>query len=950
MNTIETFVRRPVATCLLTLGIALAGMIAFRLLPVSPLPQVDYPTIMVSASLPGASPETMAATVATPLERALGHIAGVTEMTSRSSQGSATVILQFDLSRNIDSAAREVQAALNAARSILPSSLTSNPSYRKINPADSPVLILALTSKYRSRGEMYDFATTLLAQKIAQIKGVGDVSVNGGALPAVRVEINPSQLNAYGISSTTVRNAIASTNANTAKGFVEEGPMRWQIAANDQALTAKEYKPLIVAYRNGAPVHLSDIATVTDSVENLRNYAVFNGEPSVLLDITRQPEANIIETVDAVKAMLPVLRASLPADVDMQISSDRSLTIRSSLHEVELTLIISVLLVTLVVFLFLRDVRATLVPAIAVPVSLIGTFVVMYFAGFSLNNLSLMALTIATGFVVDDAIVVMENITRHMENGMSRFEAVIHGAREVSFTVVSMSLSLISVFIPILLMTGIVGRLFREFAVSLSVAIIISLIVSLTTTPTMCARLLRVRHPAPAQAARPPGLIARFLRGIVHGYEQSLHWALAHKPFMLGILIATIGLNGYLYVIIPKGFFPQQDTGMLGGGIQGDQSSSFLLMRGKVQQFEKLVRADPAVETVSASADRGRFGGASGRLNVSLKPKAERDVSADQVIARLRTKAEKIPGARMFLFAGQDIRIGGRQSLAQYQYTLQADDIYELRDWATKIRLALAALPELTDINTDAEEGAPQNTLVYDRDALSRYGLTIAQVNAALYDSFGQRQVSTMFKELNQYRVVMEAAPQFAEGPESLEHVYLVASNGSRVPLSSVARYEPSTARLSVNHQGQFAATTISFNLAEGVTLTQASEAIEAAMDAIGKPDAIIASMQGTAKVYQQALASQPLLILAALIAVYIVLGILYESYIHPITILSTLPSAGVGALLALMVFKTEFSIIALIGVLLLVGIVKKNAIMMIAASPPTRPSSRRASCGFGPS
>ena len=934
MKFIETFISRPVATTLLTIGVALAGGIAFRLLPVSPLPQVDFPTISVNASLAGASPEVMAATVATPLERALGRIAGVTEMTSSSSQSSSRVILQFDLSRDINGAARDVQAAINAARSLLPTSLTNNPTYRKINPSEFPVLILALTSERLSRGEMYDAASTILAQKIAQIEGVGDVSVGGAALPAVRVELNPTQLNTYGISAESVRTAIANTNANQAKGFVEQGSKRWQIAANDQALHSSDYLPLIISYHKGAPVRLGDVAEVVDSVENVRTFAVSNGVPAVLVQITRQPEANIIETIDRIKALLPALQASIPAGIKLNISADRSVTIRASLHDVEFSLVLSVILVTLVVFLFLRDARATLIPCIVVPVSLIGTFAIMYLAGFSLNNLSLMALTIATGFVVDDAIVVLENVSRHMEAGVPRFQAAVLGAREVGFTVVSMSLSLIAVFIPILLMSGIVGRLFREFAITLSVAILVSLVISLTTTPMMCARILRIAkrpsggHGDDASPAHAGGFFGLVLRA----YERSLRWALRHGFLMIGILFATVGLNVYLYTIIPKSFFPQQDTGLVVGFVQADQSISFQALRPKVEAFAEIVRADPGVATVNASVGGGGMGGggATGSMFISLKPLSERKASADDVINRLRGQTTRITGAQLFLFAAQDIRMGGRQSSSQYQYTLQADDLDELRIWEPKIRNALAALPEITDVNTDSQSKGLESLITYDRDTMAKLGISIAQANATLYDAFGQRQVSTLYKSLNQYHVVMEVAPQFWQGPESLRNVYVVTSKGAKVPLSAFARYESGNASLSVNHQGQFIASTVSFNLPEGVSISQATDAIDHAMANLGVPTSVHGSFQGSAKLFQQALDNQPFLILAALVTVYIVLGILYESYIHPITILSTLPSAGVGALLALLVCGSEFSVIALIGVLLLIGIVKKNAIMMI--------------------
>ena len=930
MTFIETFISRPVATTLLTIGVALGGGIAFNLLPVSPLPQVDFPTISVSAQVSGASPEVMAATVATPLERALGRIAGVTELTSNSSQGSSRVTLQFDLSRDINGAARDVQAAINAARSLLPTSLVSNPTYRKANPADFPVIILSLTSDQMSRGEMYDAASTILAPKIAQIDGVGDVSVGGGALPAVRVELNPTQLSNYGISMDTVRSAISATNANQAKGFVELGDRRWQIAANDQALKASDYIPLIISYRKGAPVRLGDVAEVVDSVENLRTYAITNGVPSVLIQINRQPEANIIETVDRIKAMIPALQASIPSSIKLAVSADRSVSIRAALRDVEMSLIGAVVLVTLVVFLFLRDFRAVAVPAVAVPVSLIGGFAAMHLAGFSLNNLSLMALTVATCFVVDDAIVVLENITRHVEAGMPRYQAAVVGAQEVGFTVLSMSISLIAVFIPILLMGGIVGRLFREFAVTLAVTIVISLLISLTITPMMCARLLRVRPKKPAtpggHGVPTTGLIGR----AIQFYGSSLNWVLQHSFLMMIVLAAIIGLNAYLYVAIPKTFFPQQDTGMLQGGVSADQSMSFAAMLPKVAAFAEIVQQDPAVDIVTASAGGGGGHGSSGQISVWLKPLSERKVSAQTVVDRLRTKTIDVSGAQLFLNVNQDLRAGGRQSDSSIQYTLQSDDLAELIDWEPKIRNAFSQIPLITDVSTDNRSKGLQSTLIFDRDKISLLGLTMSQVDSALYNSFGQRQVSTLFKSLNQYHVVMEVDPQFSQGPTSLSDVFVIGRNGAKIPISTFSHYESTNAALSVNHQGQFVASTISFNLSDGVTLQQASDAIDFTMANLGVPTSVHGSFQGSAKLFQQALDNQPILILTALIAVYIVLGVLYESYIHPITILSSLPSAGVGALLALRLFGADFSIIALIGVLLLIGLVQKNAIMMI--------------------
>ena len=926
MNLSAPFIDRPVATTLLTLGIALAGGIAFRLLPVSPLPQVDFPTISIQASLPGASPETMAATVATPLERSLGRIAGVTEMTSQSALASTRITLQFDLSRDIDGAARDVQAAINAARALLPTGLPSNPTYRKVNPADAPIMILTLTSDTMTQGQMYDAASTIIAQKLSQISGVGQVSVGGSSLPAVRVELNPETLNKYGISVETVRGVLTAANANRPKGSVEDGDRHWQIYANDQAKKAAEYLPLIIAYRNGNAVQLSDVAEVVDSVQDLRNAGMANGKPSVLVIINRQPNANIIETVDRVTALLPSLRASIPATITLTPAMERTATIRASLRDVGRSLTIAIVLVILVVFAFLRDGRATLIPSVAVPVSLIGTFGVMYLCGFSINNITLMALTIATGFVVDDAIVVLENTSRHIEKGMAPFQAALLGAREVGFTVLSMSLSLVAVFIPILLMGGIVGRLFREFAISLSAAILISLVVSLTTTPMMCARFLRPS--SERKSSRVGRWSERVYEAMLRAYGRSLAWGLSHGILVLLVLLVTVCLNVYLYVIIPKGFFPQQDTGRLVGGIQADQSISFQAMRQKLEDFQTIVSADPAVDNVVGFTGGSRRN--SGMMFVALKPIGERKETADQVIARLRVKLAKEPGANLFLQPVQDIRIGGRQSNAQYQFTLQADDLSDLRAWEQKIRIAMDQLPEIADVNTDQEDKGLQTSVVIDRDAAMRLGVTPRTIDTTLNDLFGQRQVSTIYERLNQYHVVMEAAPQYWQSPEALKSVYVSTSSGAQVPLSTFATFGPTNTALGVSHQGQFVASTISFNLAPDVPLSQATRAIEDALLRIGVPDTVRGSFQGSAKVFQASLSSQPWLILAALITLYIVLGVLYESYVHPLTILSTLPSAGVGALLALMLFKTDFTIIAFIGVILLIGIVKKNAIMMI--------------------
>ncbi len=923
----DRFVRRPVATTLLAIGLALAGMLGFAGLPVSPLPQIDFPTISVSASLPGASPEVMAATVATPLERALGAIAGVTELTSGSSLGSTRITLQFDLDRDIDGAARDVQAAINAARPLLPSSLPSNPTYRKVNPADAPILILALTSASMTRGQMYDVGATVLAQKLSQVRGIGQVDIGGSSLPAVRIALNPDALNRYGIALEDVRTAIAANNANRPKGSLDDRGLHWQVQANDQARRASDYAPLVIAYRDGAAVRLADVADVSDSVQDLRNAGLSNGKPSVLLILRRQPNANIIDTIDRVYALLPLLRASVPEAIDLEVVSDRSPTIRASLREVERSLVIAIALVVLVVFLFLRSVRAALIPSVAVPLSLTGTFGLMYLAGFSLDNLSLMALTVATGFVVDDAVVVLENVSRHVEAGEAPLPAALRGLREVGFTVVSMSVSLVAVFIPVLAMGGIVGRLFREFALTMSFAILVSLVVSLTVTPMMCARLLR--RPA---ADRPAPRWSRGLEGalaaVTRGYGRTLDVALRHPLPVLLVLAATIGLNVWLYIVVPKSFFPSQDTGRLIGNLQADQNISFQAMQGKLADMMAIVQADPAVDDVLGFTGGGQRN--RGFFFVSLKPLAERGVSADQVIGRLRARLARVPGANLFLVPVQDIRVGGRQANAAYQYTLQADDVALLRAWEPRVRRAMSELPELVDVNTDQEDRGQQTSIVVDRDAAARLGVDMRTLDATLNDAFGQRPVSTIYNPLNQYRVIMEWGERYTQGPEALASVHVVTAAGAVVPLSAIARWGPTTAPLSVNHQGQFAASTVSFNLAPGISLSQATTAVADALARIGLPTGVHGSMQGTARAFQSSLASQPWLIAAALVTIYLVLGILYESTVHPLTILSTLPSAGVGALLALMAFGTDFTLIALIGVLLLVGIVKKNAIMMI--------------------
>nr|WP_232105360.1 multidrug efflux RND transporter permease subunit MdtC [Serratia ureilytica] len=919
------FIHRPVATTLLTLAIAISGAIGFRLLPVSPLPQVDFPVISISASLPGASPETMASSVATPLERALGRIAGVNEMTSMSSLGSTRVILQFDLSRDINGAARDVQAAINAAQSLLPTGMPSRPSYRKVNPSDAPIMILTLTSDTYSQGQLYDFASTQLAQKISQTEGVGDVSVGGSSLPAVRVELNPSALFNQGVSLDAVRQAISNANVRRPQGAVENPQQRWQIQANDALKTADAYRPLIVHYNNGLAVRLGDVAEVKDSVQDVRNAGMTDAKPAIVLAISRAPDANIIETVDRIRAELPALQENIPAAISLNVAQDRSPTIRASLAEVEQSLAIAIGLVILVVFIFLRSGRATLIPAVAVPVSLIGSFAAMYLCGFSLNNLSLMALTIATGFVVDDAIVVLENISRHVEAGMKPINAALLGAREVGFTVLSMSVSLVAVFIPLLLMAGLPGRLFREFAVTLSVSIGLSLIVSLTLTPMMCAYLLRHQ---PARSQRRARGFGKMLLALQQGYGRSLNWVLGHSRWVLAVFLATIALNVWLYISIPKTFFPEQDTGRLMGFIQADQSISFQAMRGKLEDFMKIVREDPDVENVTGFTGGSRTN--SGSMFISLKPLSVRSDDAQKVIARLRARLAKEPGASLFLMAVQDIRVGGRQANASYQYTLLADDLAALRDWEPKIRAALAALPELADVNSDQQDKGSEMDLVYDRETMARLGISVSDANNLLNNAFGQRQISTIYQPLNQYKVVMEVAPPYTQDVSSLDKMFIINNEGKAIPLSYFASWRPANAPLSVNHQGLSAASTISFNLPDGGSLSDATAAVERTMTQLGVPSTVRGAFAGTAQVFQDTLKSQLILILAAIATVYIVLGVLYESYIHPLTILSTLPSAGVGALLALELFGAPFSLIALIGIMLLIGIVKKNAIMMV--------------------
>ena len=995
MNISSPFISRPVATTLLTLGIALAGILAFWKLPVAPLPQVDFPTISVNAQLPGASPTTVATSVASPLERHLGQIADVTEMTSQSGIGQTRITLQFGLNRDIDGAARDVQAAIVAARADLPASLRSNPTYRKVNPADAPILILAMTSKTLTQGQMYDAASNVLAQQLSQIGGIGQVIIGGSALPAVRVELNPQAMFKYGIGLEDVRAALASANANSPKGTIDDGDRRYQLYTNDQATKASDYAPLVIAYRNGAAVLLSDVADVLDSVEDVRNLGLSNGEPSVVIILFRQPGANIIDTIDSVKAELPALEAAMPADVNVNIAIDRSTTIRQSLHDTEVTLVIAIALVTVVVYFFLRNFSATVIPSVAVPVSILGTFGAMYLLGYSLDILSLMALTIATGFVVDDAIVVLENISRHLEAGMPRLQAALLGAREVGFTVLSISLSLIAVFLPILLMGGIVGRLFREFTLTLSLAIMISLAISLTTTPMMCALFLR------SSVAREGRSRSHLFDRVLAGYERSLSWALQHSRIVLAVFFGAIILNIVLYIVVPKGFFPEQDTGRLIGSLQADQSVSFQLMTQKLRQMTAIVQEDPAVENVVGYTGVGSGGGFgsinTGSVFVSLKPIGERP-PMDQVIARLRPKLAKVPGGRLFLFGVQDVRAGGRQSNAEYQYTLQSDDADELFKWTQRLVNELEHSQIMADVSSDQQQRGLESDLVIDRDTASRLGITPAQIDNTLYDAFGQRQVSVIYSAINQYHVVMEIDPRYTQYPASLGEIYVATSGGgasgtqtsnapagtvtpvksasagaetsaenaaatannnsarnasinalantgkgstssgaavstaqeTMIPLSAMSHYNAGNAPLSVNHQGLFVAATISFNLHPGAALGDAAKEIDAAAKRIRMPVTIHGTFAGTAQVFQESLGNEPILIAAAIAAVYILLGVLYESYIHPITILSTLPSAGVGAILALMLFHTEFDIIGLIGVILLIGIVKKNAIMMI--------------------
>ena len=934
MNISRPFIERPVATTLLTLGVALAGAIAAFLLPIAPLPQVEFPTISVSASLPGASPQTMAATVATPLERTLGTIAGVSEITSSSTLGNTRITLQFELDRDIDGAARDVQAGLNAARALLPTGLPSNPNYRKVNPADAPIMIIALTSDTLTRGQMVDAASTVLAQRLSQVDGVGQVTIGGGALPAVRVELDPDRLAARGISLENVRAAVVGANANRPKGLLEDGQHQWQIGANDQARTAAEFAPLVLSIKSGAAVRLDDVAEVTDSVQDLRNDGLADRKGAVLLILNKAPGANIIKTVDAIRGLLPRLQASIPQGIDVQVTMDRTTSIRASVREVQRTLALSFALVLVVVYAFLRRLRAALIPAVAVPVSLAGTLGVMFLLGYSIDNLSLMAMTVATGFVVDDAIVVLENIARHVERGMPAKEAALRGAREIGFTVVSISLSLIAVFIPVLAMGGVVGRLFREFAVVLSVSILVSMVVSLTTTPMMAAMWLGEPHRRSAPRHRVGHLVGRVSAAfaalehrVAHGYRRTLRWTLRHQPVALLALAGVVALNVALYITIPKGFFPQQDVGLLIGGVRADQASSFQSMQGKLHELARLVGSDPAVAHATGFTGGGQRNAAN--MFITLKPTGERD-SVDAVMTRLRGKLSHLPGANLFLAPVQDIRVGGRQANAAWQYTLQGDDLAELRTWEPRIRRALAQLPQLTDIDSDQQDRGLQTSLVVDRDALARLNLTMAALDSTLNDAFGQRQVGVIYNPLNQYRVVLELAPRWLQNPEALKSLMLSTPAGVQVPLSAVAHFESTNTPMAVNHQGGTPASTIAFNLAPGVSLSDAVEAVNAAVARTGVPVSVRGSFQGTARAFQDSLRSQPLLIAAAIVTIYLVLGVLYESLVHPVTILSTLPSAGVGALLALMLFHAEFSVIALIGVVLLIGIVKKNAIMMI--------------------
>ena len=931
MSLSSPFVRRPVGTTLMTIALVIAGMISFRLLPVAPLPQVDFPTISVVAGLPGASPTTMAAAVATPLERQFGRIAGITEMTSVSFLGASTIALQFDLARDINGAARDVQSAIAAAAGQLPPNLPSLPTYRKVNPADAPIMIMALTSKSVDKGRMYDIASTVLQQKIGQLEGVGQIFVGGSSLPAVRVDLNPMALARYGIGLDEVRRVLAAANVNRPKGQLDNGRYTWEINATDQLRRAPEYEPLIVAWRNGAPVRLIDVARVESAVEDLRAGAVSNGETAVVLVINRQPGVNIIDTVDRIRAELPYLRALVPAEVTLRPVLDQTVTIRASVKNVEEALIISIALVVLVVFLFLRNVRATIIPGVVVPVSLIGTFAIMYLVGYSIDNLSLMALTVATGFVVDDAIVVVENVMRHIERGAGVLEATLTGAKEIGFTVLSMSISLVAVFIPILLMGGIVGRLFREFAVVLSVAVLVSLAISLTTTPMMCALLLRPHDPH--HRPRLAVLGERIFDAITRAYGRTLTVALRHPAIVMIIFLSTFAVNVHLFNIVPKGFFPQQDNGRLAANIVAQQDVSFATIQEKMVRYANILKEDPAIDTVTLFTGGGGGRGTTantGRGFISLKSREERKISADEVITRLRPKLAQVPGATLYLQAVQDVRLGGRSSNAQYQFTLQSDDLELLNAWAPRLLRAMREMPELRDVSSDQQNRGLEVPVVIDRATAARLGVSTRMIDDTLYDAFGQRQVSTIYSSLNQYHVVMELEPRYWERPDALSNIYVRSTTGQSVPLTAVTKFQMGTGPIQVNHQGLFPSVTMFFNLAPNVALGDAVKAIDAAEHKMGFPGNITGRFTGTAQAFQAALANQPLLILAALVAVYIVLGVLYESLIHPFTILSTLPSAGVGALLALLICGMDLSVIAMIGIILLIGIVKKNAILVI--------------------
>jgi multidrug efflux pump len=924
MNISEPFIRRPVATTLLTIAIAIAGAIAFTVLPVSPLPQIDFPTISVQAGLPGASAQIMASSVATPLERQLGHIAGITEMTSSSQLGNTSITLQFDLSRNIDGAARDVEAAINAARTYLPANLPSNPSYRKTNPADAPIMILGLTAEKYDKEKLYDEASTVMMQKLSQIQGVGQVVVGGGSLPSVRVDVNPAQLNSYGLTLNSVRSVLSLQNSDLAKGQLSDGNVTADILDNDQISKAAQYKPLIIGYHNGQAVRLSDVATVVDSAQNIRNAGYLNGIPSVTVIIFRQPGANIIETNELIRSQLPFLQSVLPQGIHTTVVLDRTTTIRASVTNVEQTLIISVLLVILVVFVFLRNWHSTLIPTVAVPVSLIGTFAVMWVFGYSLDNLSLMALTISTGFVVDDAIVVMENISRHLEQGMTPFAAALKGSREIGSTIFTISMSLIAVFIPILLMGGIVGRLFREFAVTLSTAIIISMVISLTTTPMMCAYILKEhkteKHGAMYRTSE------KFFEGMLATYRHSLTWVLDNPFLTLIVLLLVIALNVVVMVKIPKGFFPQQDTGALIGGVQGPQDASFAVMNDSIKRLVGVIKADPAVANVNAYVGNGN----GGFIYIALKPLDVRKVSAEQIINRLRPKLNRLPVASAFLQAAQDLRIGGRGSAALYQYTLQSDNVQDLSKWGPILLENMKKLPGFQDVNTDQQNGGLEEYVTYDRATAARLGLTSQSLDSSLYSAFGQSEVSLIYTELNQYYVVLEVAPQYWQSPEGLNYIYPSANSNGTVPLSAVSTAQASSTPLQVNHTGLFPSVTVSFNLAPGMSLSDATRLVNQMQQRLNTPSTLRGFFAGTVQAYQQSLKTEPILVITALLAVYIVLGVLYESLVHPLTIISTLPSASVGAMLALMLFKIDLNVISIIGIVLLIGIVKKNAIMMI--------------------